>query len=188
LWTMARNPRQGIDSTTEGTSGACGARSSSRGIARGDPKAHRSAVAPGELDSGLLIRAAPVGTGVSSLGPHRAATGGVRADRVGAKLSSRAIGMRGAEAPGQLPRARPLAREISAGRASREALPSAGQGVDRKIGIMMVAAPAGDCWRGSAELRRFVVVLAGRIDCRSRQAARGPSRPWAKSPRNRRWV
>ena len=85
--------------------------------------------------------------------------------------------MGGAELPRQLPRTRPLARDVSAGRASKGALPFAVQGTDRKIGAMISAASAGDCWRGPAGLRRFVVVLVGHDDRRSRQAARGLSAP-----------
>jgi hypothetical protein len=46
-----------------------------------------------------------------------------------------------------------------------------------------VAASSGDRWRGSAGFPVITVVLVNRIDCRSRRAARGPSRPRAKSPR-----
>jgi len=45
------------------------------------------------------------------------------------------------------------------------------------------AASPGDRWRGSAGFLVITVVLVDRIDCRSRRAAHGPSRPRAKSPR-----
>jgi hypothetical protein len=89
------------------------------------------------------------------------------------------------EAPsrGKLTSARPLARDILAGRASKGALPSAAQGHDRKVVVMRPAALVGDRWRGHAGFWWSVVVLADRIDCRSRQAACGPSRPRTKSLR-----
>jgi len=89
------------------------------------------------------------------------------------------------EAPsrGKLTSARPLTHDISTGRAPKGALPSAAQGHDRKVVVTRPAAPAGDRWRGHAGFWWSVVVLADRIDCRSRQAARGPSRPRTKSLR-----
>jgi len=82
---------------------------------------------------------------------------------------------------GKLTSARPLARDISAGRASKEASPSAAQGRNRKVAITRVAASSGDRGRGHAgfgdpRVCSRVVSIAG-----SRQAARGPSRPGTKS-------
>jgi hypothetical protein len=113
-------------------------------------KAHRSGGVAGLARDGRSYGIAR-GAGVSSLSTQRAATGGVRVDRVGAKLSPRAIAVGGAWPPRQLPRARSLAREILAGCASREASPSAFQDLDRKVQVMKVAVPVGDCWQGSAE-------------------------------------
>jgi hypothetical protein len=67
------------------------------------------------------------------------------------------------EAPsrGKLTSARPLARDILAGRALKGALPSAAQGHDRKVVVTRPAALAGDRWRGHAGFWWSVVVLAG---------------------------
>jgi hypothetical protein len=76
--------------------------------------------------------------------------------------------------------ARPLARDLSAGSGSKG-----------PVAIRSSATPQGDrrersCTSGRLRVRycgvrTAVVVLADRSDCRSRRAARGPSRPRAKS-------
>jgi hypothetical protein len=77
--------------------------------------------------------------------------------------------------------ARPLARDLSAGCEDRKVA----------VAICSSAPPQGDRRERSCTSRRLrvwycgvrtaVVVLADRSDCRSRRAARGPSRPRAKS-------
>ena len=98
------------------------------------------------------------------------------------------------EAPsrGKLTLARPLARDISAGRGfgvyvGNRSHPQLNAAIERSRPRERLL-PAGDRGCGHAGFWRSVVVLAGHIDCRSRQAARGPSRPGTKSPRPRRWV
>ena len=79
---------------------------------------------------------------------------------------------------GKLTSARPLARDVSAGRVvdvyvEHVAIRSSRRPRGRDA---TVAALAGYRERGRAGFWRSMVVLAGRIDCRSRQKARGPSR------------
>lgn len=97
------------------------------------------------------------------------------------RSSPRERSRREAPSRGKLTLARPLARDISAGRASREAPPPAAQGRNRKVATTSVAASSGDLGRGhvgfgDSRLCSRVVSIAG-----SRQAARGPSRPGTKS-------
>lgn len=75
--------------------------------------------------------------------------------------------------------ARPLTRDISAGRAPAFTL--GGVAIrsstrDRKVAGTRVAALAGDWERGRVGFWWSVAVLVSRFDCRIRQAARGPSR------------
>jgi hypothetical protein len=127
--------------------------------------------------------------GNSSLRSPRAATGGVRAEWVGAKLS-RERSRREVPSRGKLTSAKPLAHDISTGRGSRKgtvAIRSSGprsKGRGHETGCT-----GGRPLVRSCGVQSSVVVLAGRIDCRSRQAARGPSRPKAKSFRKTmKWV
>jgi hypothetical protein len=119
--------------------------------------------------------------GYSSLRSPRAATGGVRAEWVGAKLP-RERSRREVPSRGKLTSAEPLAHDISTGRVSRKgdvAIRSSGprsKGRGHETGCT-----GGRPLVRSCGVQSSVVVLAGRIDCRSRQAARGPSRPKAKS-------
>lgn len=121
--------------------------------------------------------------GNSSLCSPRAATRGVRADWVGAKLS-RERSRREVPSRGKLTSAKPLAHDISTGRGPRKgtaAIRSSGprpKGRGHETGCT-----GGRPLVRSCGVQSSVVVLAGRIDCRSRQAARGPSRPGAKSSR-----
>jgi hypothetical protein len=121
--------------------------------------------------------------GNSSLRSPRAATGGVRAEWVGAKLP-RERSRREVPSRGKLTSAEPLAHDISTGRVSRKgdvAIRSSGprsKGRGHETGCT-----GGRPLVRSCGVQSSVVVLAGRIDCRSRQAARGPSRPVTKSRR-----
>lgn len=119
--------------------------------------------------------------GNSSLRSPRAATRGVRAEWVGAKLS-RERSRREVPSRGKLTSAKPLAHDISTGRVSRKGLAAIRSSGPRSKGRgHETGCTGGRPLVRSCGVQSSVVVLAGRIDCRSRQAARGPSRPEAKS-------
>jgi len=148
--------------TMEGTSGAAD-RVPLRGGAREAALSHRTATGreriAGEAEITLAranrsqarsCQEAPEGclrdAGNSSLRSPRAATRGVRADWVGAKLS-RERSRREVPSRGKLTSAKPLAHDISTGRGlEREPQPSAAQGHDRKVAVTRLAASAGDRW------------------------------------------
>lgn len=119
--------------------------------------------------------------GNSSLRTPRAATGGVRAEWVGAKLS-RERSRREMPSRGKLTSTKPLAHDISTGRVLRkESVAIRSSGPRSKGRGHETGCSGGRPLVRSCGVQSSVVVLAGRIDCRSRQAARGPSRPEAKS-------
>lgn len=119
--------------------------------------------------------------GNSSLRTPRAATGGVRAEWVGAKLP-RERSRRKMPSRGKLTSAEPLAHDISTGRVLRkESVAIRSSGPRSKGRGHETGCTGGRLLVRSCGVRSSVVVLAGRIDCRSRQAARGPPRPEAKS-------
>lgn len=122
-----------------------------------------------------LLRGAPIRSGLHPCEATRQRQKGVRVDQVGAKLS-RERSRR--EVPFGACLVGPLACETSVGcgRFTGRCHPQsiAARPGDRECGV-----------RGSVDL---AVVFAGRIGCRSRRAARGPSRSRAKSRRIRRWV
>jgi hypothetical protein len=123
----------------------------------------------------------PRDAGNSSLRSPRAATRGVRAEWVGAKLS-RERSRREVLSRGKLTSTKPLAHDISTGRApEREAAAIRSSGPRSKGRGHETGCTGGRPLVRSCGVQSSVVVLAGRIDCRSRQAARGPSRPEAKS-------
>jgi hypothetical protein len=86
---------------------------------------------------------------------------------------------------GELTSARPLARDISTGRVLERGRchPQLRAAIERSWSRDRLhrRATAGEVMRGSGHPWSC---SRDRIDCRSRQAARGPSRPRAKSPRN----
>jgi hypothetical protein len=116
----------------------------------------------------------------SGLRRHEQATRGVRADRVGAKLPSRAIVVGRCRTNRRQCLVRPLARDSRLA-AHRKVRRHPRCSSNRKDAGGKQAALLGDQKRGRVGFGRTVVVLAGRIGCRSRQAALGPSRPRAKS-------
>lgn len=123
-------------------------------------------------------------------GDHERVTRGVRADRVGVKLSSRAIAMRGAEREAFSSRARSLTREISAGRATGRKACDVSTTRDRRLqrrprhvsprkrGLARnhcaSGRPKAKCAGCGMSVGSCSQVVNG---CRSRQAARGPSSP-----------
>jgi hypothetical protein len=112
---------------------------------------------------------------------HGPATGGVRANRVGAKLSVRASAARGAgdrQARAERSTFQPLTRDNSAS-SLRKGL------MNRLLRVHALCESRG--WRSGKRVTSDPsVVLVDRFGCRSRRAARGVVRSRAKSSRKRR--
>jgi len=166
-----RRPCLGTEPRPQGSGPATGRRRSrSQGPSRSQARSCQGTPEGGLRDAGN-----------SSLRSPRAATRGVRAEWVGAKLP-RERSRREVPSRGKLTSAKPLAHDISTGRGSRKgtaAIRSSGprsKGCGHETGCI-----GGRPLVRSCGVQSSVVVLADRIDCRSRQAARGPSRPKAKS-------
>ena len=233
LWKVGRDPLTGVGPAMEGTSGAAehallrgrageaalsceSSRQRAPGRAGARASGQRGGFVPGGQTNSRRRRR------LRAADRHEPTTGGVRADRVGAKRSPRAVAVDGViQRRNTSSLRRPLTRETSTGRCHEsDNRPSAarhsprrragveaerfsdlgeheaqasGSGFVSKVtsstgsgckprarqpgGQLHQRATAGAVLRSSVS----VVVLADRIGCRSRQAARGHSRPCAKS-------
>jgi hypothetical protein len=206
---MTSEPRQGLSDDGRHL-GCSGTRSPSRGNAQGGPTLGFARAEPRRHDARERIVADEIATAVPSGrlmqrvprkgGSTKQATPACARHEQRHEVSE-PIGL-GRSSPrersrwevpsrGKLTSARPLARDVSAGRVVDVYVEprSHPQLALTERSDATVAALAGYRERGRAGFWRSVVVLAGRIDCRSRQKARGPSRVWGRRvPEPREWV